>query len=190
MDNHAMLTDIAFANLRCMRMFANEPTEDKHITIIREPSTNAEIQLEFLDELPKGYTPPTHLELSPIIYFSFNQIFNLIRTRPCDYNSKTQSQVKGIHHLLDDAHSGLVEMIDILPNPDTISLLEQYSDDILLKIEKIYERNVNMSNCRYVFEPLYNVVYYGAYNMISNLFSGRKQSMSRNRKIFHDRQCS
>ena len=184
MDNHNMLTDVAFHNLRCLRQYVNSLTDETCITITMDPDTHAENKLECLVERHRAYTPPTHLEIAPIIHFSFNQVFNLIRSRPTDYNKRAQLQVEGIHSLLDTAHCAVYELMDKLPNPEETPILAQYSEDIGLKIDNIYERNVNMSTCRYIFEPLYNVMYYGVYNMFSSLFERRKREVGGRRSEY------
>ena len=182
MENHNMLSDIAFNNLRCLRQYLNHLTNDRYINIVRDPDTRAEIRLEFLDRLPspRHYVAPTHLDIAPIIHFSFNQVFNIIRSRPSDYNNRAQKQVEGIHSLLDTAHCSVAELIAVLPNPENSPVLKQYSEDIGFKIDKLYEKNVNMTTCRYIFEPIYNVVYYGIYNFI-NTFELPRSNLSKRR---------
>jgi len=179
MDTHNMLTDIAFHNLRCLRQYLNYLSEDRYITIVMDPDTRAGIKLEFITDTSNSYTLPTQLEIAPVIHFSFNQVFNLIRSRPSDYNSSAHKQIEGIHSLLDTAHCCLAELRSVLPNPDNTPILEQYSDDIGLKIDKLYEKNVKMTTCRYIFEPIYNVIYYGAYHLINNTFKRHKINISK-----------
>jgi hypothetical protein len=181
MDTHNMLTDIAFHNLRCLRQYLNYLSEERYIAIVMDPDTRAEIKLEFITDPSKSYTPPTQLEIAPVIHFSFNQVFNLIRSRPSDYNSRAHKQIEGIHSLLDTAHCCLAELRSVLPNPEKTPILEQYSDDIGFKIDKLYEKNVNMTTCRYIFEPLYNILYYGAYHLINNAFQRTRTPLSKSR---------
>jgi hypothetical protein len=180
MDTHNMLTDIAFHNLRCLRQYLNYLSEDRYIAIVMDPDTRAGIKLEFITDTSNSYTLPTQLEIAPVIHFSFNQVFNIIRSRPCDYNNRAQKQVEGIHSLLDTAHCSVAELIAVLPNPENSPVLKQYSEDIGFKIDKLYEKNVNMTTCRYIFEPIYNVVYYGIYNFI-NTFELPRSNLSKRR---------
>jgi hypothetical protein len=173
MDTHNMLNDIAFHNLRTLRKYINHLTDDRYILISRNYEDGAEIQLDFKEEVSRMYSAPTHLEIAPIIYFTFNQVINCLRTRHSEFNDHTQTQIEGLHSLLDTAHCAIGELINDLPNPDKTTILRNYSEDIGLKLDKIYERNVQMTCCRYVFEPVYNVFYNKLYDGIKYVFNGR-----------------
>lgn len=168
-----MLFNIALHNLHSLKKYINHLSDQKYIIISHRKTDCAEIKLDFTDEPSRIYQAPTHLEIAPIIYFTFNQVINCLRTRHSEFNDHTQTQIEGLHSLLDTAHCAIGELINDLPNPDKTTILRNYSEDIGLKLDKIYERNVQMTCCRYVFEPVYNVFYNKLYDGIKYVFNGR-----------------
>tara|TARA_A100001015_G_scaffold295659_1_gene374893 strand:+ start:48 stop:581 length:534 start_codon:yes stop_codon:yes gene_type:complete len=175
MDTHIKLNEIAFQNLRVLRNYVNHLTDNRYIKI------NNDIELEFLNEMPDDYIAPTHSQLAPVIYFTFNQSFNVTRCVPYELSATTLNQIRGLHSLMDRASSGVGELIDNIENEndDSLSLLEEYLEDINIKLDIIYERNVNISRCQHMFAPFYNTIWGVTSEYIKSFFVNTRKRRTR-----------
>jgi len=160
MDTHINLSDIAFSNLRVLVNYINCLTDNRFIYIVKDNLTNSNIKLSLFHEISEDLKTPTQLEMSHVIFFTFNQIFNHIRSRPSEFNERSNQQIRGICNLLDTAHCAIYEFIENHPNPEKTTLLKDYTLDIEFKIDRIFQKNVDISTCQYLFEPLLNICYY------------------------------
>ena len=139
MDTHIKLNELAFQNLRNLRLYLNHLTEDRYIEI-KEHN-----ELVFHDKKPDIYVEPTLKSLCPIIYFTFNQVFNVTRVVPYELSSRNLSQIRGLHSLMDSASCSVYELIGNIQDDNTEygAILNEYLEDIEIKLDIIYERNVS-----------------------------------------------
>ena len=82
---------------------------------------------------------------------------------------------------MDSASCSVYELIGNIQDDNTEygAILNEYLEDIEIKLDIIYERNVNVSRCSHMFAPLYNTLWGMSVEYIQGFFISKRRRRCR-----------